>query len=792
MAPGGEALPFVNLIFNGDSRQGTTTDIDGRFRLPADGSVHRLRLSYVGYRDLELLLDTVDIRPPWRIVLQPQAYDFQAVEVVAGENPADVIMRKVIRNRRLNDPENLESYRCRTYNKVVLSWLPQQDADQQKLTDGKAPDSLSPDFREGRLLKMMESAGTHHLFLMESQTERLFRHPADYAETILANKVSGFSEAPFAALANDVQPFSFYQEEVMLLDKAFLNPVSPGSPERYFFYLEDTLYRQRDTIYLITFHPRRQKNFNGLKGVLYINTDRYAVQNILAEPADTSLIHFRIEQVYDRPAEGQWFPSQLNYEIRMPKYPHPDLGLRIGGKSYISEVEMNVLLDKAPFQRADRYVFSDSAYTLSDTTWQRQRPESLDSLELRTYDLVDSLGKELHFDRWLDRFEALARGRWPLGVLDLALPKILQLNSYENIRLGLGLYTGEKIASWVTLGAYAGYGLKDKRWKYGGELSFFADWRQDWKWTWYYRNDLSEAGGQLFPLSSGIISRRLYANRMDQVEEYGTFFRAIPLRFFELGLEAGHSRVKALYPYAFGGKQDDPALTVFHFTELALHLQYAYGQYFRRLLGQRVPDGKERPYPTLSFSAKRGFGAKLGGDFPYWQFWAAIDHSFRLTRLGKTIYRLEAAYTQGSVPLSRLYNSAGFGRDFQLLTIGSVFQTMDPYEFLSDRYAAFFFRQEFGTLLFRTKWLQPSISMEQHFTIGDLAAPERHQQVAFKTLRKGYAEAGLVIDNLIRLNYLNVAYLGFGGGLYYRYGAYHLPGGVGANLAFRLSIDLDF
>jgi hypothetical protein len=117
---------------------------------------------------------------------------------------------------------------------------------------------------------------------------------------------------------------------------------------------------------------------------------------------------------------------------------------------------------------------------------------------------------------------------------------------------------------------------------------------------------------------------------------------------------------------------------------------------------------------------------------------------------------------------------------------------MEPYEFLSDRYVSLFFRQDFGTLLFRTKWLQPSISLEQHFTIGTLAAGQRPEDIDFNTLEKGYAEAGLVIDNLIRLNYLNVAYLGFGGGVYYRYGAYHLPGGVGENLAFRLSIAFDF
>jgi hypothetical protein len=793
IAPDGEPLPFVNIVINEDAQFGTTTDIDGRFALPKDRPIRQLRLSYIGYLELVLEMDTVDITPPWQIKMQPQAYDFAAVEVVAGVNFADVIMRRVIKNRHGNDPENLESYRCRTYNKMVMSWLPNRAAFEAHLAKKQADqDSIELTQRQERKFKLMENAQKQHLFMMESLTERLFRRPSAYSETILANKVSGFQEAPFAALANEVQPFSFYQEEVMLLDKAFLNPISPGSPERYFFHVEDTLYRRQDTVYLLTFHPRKQRNFNGLKGLLYINTDGYAVQNIIAEPADTTLIHFRIEQQYNRPEGQKWFPVQLNFLIQMPKYPDPHLGLQIRGKSYVDEVQQNLPLDTKPFKRNERYVFADSAYGVPELAWRRYRPEPLDRLEETTYQVVDSIGEQLHFDKWMDRLDALGKGRWPLGLVDLSLSKLVQFNQFESIRLGLGLYTSEIVSSWFTIGGYAGYGVRDQRWKYGAEVQFFPDWDKNWEWRWFYQKDLSEAGGQGFALRPGLVSRRLFADRMDEIERFGTFLRLRPVRFLEVGIEASHNQFQALYDYRYQAAPDVPAINRFQLSEAAIHLHYAYGQQYRRILGNRVPDGKERPFPAFSLSLRRGFGAAFDGDFPYWQAWAAIDHSFRLIRLGKTSYRIEAAVSRGDVPLSRLYQSAGLGRDFQFLIIGNLFQTMDPYEFLSDRYLSLFFRQDFGTLLFKTKWLQPSISVEHHFTIGDLSKPEKHRGIEVNTLTKGYAEAGLIIDNIFRLNYLNFAYLGLGGGVYYRYGAYHLPGGVGENLAFRISLDFDF
>lgn len=789
----GLPLPFVNIMLNGNPHLGTTTDIDGRFKLPEDLQVQHLHFSFVGYQDLNLFLDTVNTSPPWQVHLVGQAYEFRPVEVVAGVNPADVIMRKVIRNRNRNDPEKLDSYKCQTYNKVVMSWLARKERFKTKISEKQADeDTLTFNKRQARMLQLMESADEHHLFLMESLTERLFRAPEAHAETILANRVSGLKEAPFTALANDIQPFSFYDEQVMLLDKAFLNPISPGSPERYFFHVEDTLYRQQDTVYLITFHPRRQKNFNGLKGILYINTYRYGVQNIIAEPADTSLLHFRIEQLYDRPDDIHWFPAQLNYEIRLPKYPDPHLGLLVKGKSYIREAKLNKPLPPEPFKRADRYLFADSAYLLPPEAWPQHRPQPLDSLEERTYELVDSLGEAHHFDQWMRRLGAIGQGRWPLGILDLALPKLVQFNQFENIRLGLGLYTSEALATWFSIGAHAGYGLKDQSWKYGIDLQFFPNWDKDWEWQWYFRKDISEAGTNRFPLATDFISRRLFAERMDREEGYGSFFRAMPFRYLQLGLEVAHARLIPLYDYQFQVQPEARPTREFQFSEIAIHLQYAYGRHYRKILGKRVPDGKELTYPTASLSLRRGLGAQWKGDFPYWQAWAAIDQHFRALRFGKTIYRLEGGVTSGDVPISRLYNSAGSGREFQWFTVGQIFQTMEPYEFLSDRYLSFFFRQEFGTLLFKTSWLQPSISLEHHFTIGSLANPQQHQYISFDTLEKGYSEAGLVIDNLIRLNYVNFAYLGFGGGVYYRYGAYHRPGGAGENLAFRLSITMDF
>jgi len=67
--------------------------------------------------------------------------------------------------------------------------------------------------------------------MVESVTDRNFMFPNTVQENVLHNRVSGFTNTGLVALANEVQPFSFYGDYLHILDKNFVNPVSPGSTE---------------------------------------------------------------------------------------------------------------------------------------------------------------------------------------------------------------------------------------------------------------------------------------------------------------------------------------------------------------------------------------------------------------------------------------------------------------------------------------------------------------------------------------------------------------------------------
>ena len=784
--PTGQPLPFVNVLINNSRTDGVTTDIDGKFSIPLEKKVQVLTFSYIGYELLQIDLSQYPKEELLQVELQPTAYAFEEVVVRAGENPAERIIKKAVKNRKINHPENLDAYKCQTYNKMAFSFVPNEKKYAQVIAK-KDTSKERIKKQHQKIQKFFANTQKHHLLLIESVTERQFQAPGKYSEEILHNRVSGLKEAPFAALANAIQPFSFYEEYLDILDRAFLNPISKGSTKKYFFHLEDTLIKQTDTIFIISFHPRKGKKFESLKGFIYINTNKYAIQNVVAEPSDTSFINVRIEQQYQLIDNQQWFPEQLNFVLEAKKYPAAYIGMEVYGRSYVQNVQINPEVDTKLLQRNESYTFREKAHHRNDSIWQLYRHENLSIKESNTYVKIDSLGIVKKFDKRLRQLEALASGRINFGLFDLSIPKIISFNSFESVRLGIGLYTSPQLSKSFELGGYAGYGFKDKAWKYGGSLNLNLHSNKDIKLLFSYRKDLREPAVAWFPINDQLFSRRLFANRMDRWEEQKVQLTGQFLPYFWSNITLSHNDWSPDYGYRFQTDTENPQN--FKFTEFEFHLRYAYRQRFVRFLGLKIPESTS--FPVVELGYIRGFGKLLEGAYPYNKIITALEQSFRTRHIGETHYRIEAGWVDRKLPFAKLFTSSGYGRDFQFLTIGNSFQTMDQYEFVSDRFVHFFFRHNFGTILIRSKKFRPEIAIEHNVGFGQLRNREAHQGIDFKTMERGYFEGGLVAENLLLLNYFNFAYIGLGAGVYYRYGPYALPK-KSDNVAFRMSLSFTY
>src|SRR5688572_30192521 len=159
-----DPLPFVNIVFNNNPLTGISTDINGTFTYTSDVRLDVLVCSYVGYNKVTLVLDSAEVKP-LLIAMESSSYSLGEVVVRAGENPANRIIRNVIRNKDINNPEKISSFRYTSYNKVIY--------------DFDFSDTLSDDINEEEINEFFKGG---HLFVMESVTERKFIQPDNSEE----------------------------------------------------------------------------------------------------------------------------------------------------------------------------------------------------------------------------------------------------------------------------------------------------------------------------------------------------------------------------------------------------------------------------------------------------------------------------------------------------------------------------------------------------------------------------------------------------------------------------------
>jgi hypothetical protein len=104
--------------------------------------------------------------------------------------------------------------------------------------------------------------------------------------------------------------------------------------------------------------------------------------------------------------------------------------------------------------------------------------------------------------------------------------------------------------------------------------------------------------------------------------------------------------------------------------------------------------------------------------------------------------------------------------------VGQTFQALPDTLFLHDKFVNFFFEQEIGPVLYQRKYSSPFLSVIHNMAQGALSNPIQHKQIGFLSMNQLYLESGLRLDNLARFNYANFGWLGIGGALFYRWGAF--------------------
>jgi len=788
-----QPLPFVNILYDSQKRLGTTTDIDGRFSIEAKTSINQLDLSYMGYKPKSIKISDYKKTTNIIIGMSLDAFVIADVSVYYKGNPAHRIINKTIENRKKNHPESLASYQYESYSKMFFTFdlLFYKNGDTLTDEEIQVGDTLSK--LDSSITEVKKFKDNYYLFLLESVTEKKYKRPGRVSEKVIASRVSGLQNPTFALIGTQLQSFTIYEDYILVGGKKYLSPLSVNSPSKYFFQMQDTLVNTNgDTTYTISFRPRKNTNFEGLEGVLQINTKGYALQNFSTKPTEQDGYSVTVRQKYELVQDSAWFPTQLDADFVFKNIisletkdtaagnKGPDNTYIYGkSKTYIRRINLNSRDSLKKFSHI-AVDYSAEANNKDSLFWSQYRQDAMTTKEQNTYQLIDSIGKASDFDKKLRLLGYVANMKIPMGPISLLLDKLMSYNVAEGYRLGLGLATNEKVSKHFEISGYGAYGFGDKKWKYGGDFRFNIRDQFDSYFQISHSNDVEEPGHFVFLENSVFLNPNNYRdfliNKMVYQQKSSL---ALELRFFYY-LKAKASVSYTQLPNLFNTYELTTSKGVysqFEIPEATLQLRFAYGeQYMRTPLGIQPI---KTPYPVLFLN----FTKSLTFDqfqLDYYRFFGKIEKQFVIRNMGKSHVSLQGGYAWGDLPYFKLFSEKGSYYPFTILALNS-FATMRLNEFLSDQFVYLFYRHSFGNLLFKAGKFKPEFSILHNMGWGNINQKEIHSGLSFKTMNLGYFESGIAIDRLLNLNFIS-----YGIGIHYRYGPYQFEKPID-NFAFKMS-----
>ncbi len=792
-----EPLPFVNILVNG-GRQGTSSNLDGKFTATSFSEIDFLEFSFVGYEKKRV--DVSQLSPKERefltVFLDEKSDQLEEVTVLPGINPAHRIIKKTVENRAKNNPENLPGFSYRTYSKFIASiYEDSLDMSIDTTSSELYPDSTIIDSNDVQLANFLSDK---HLFMTEAVTERYFIKGKRDNETVLASRASGFKSPFFSLITTQLQSFSFYEDYISIAGSEFLNPLTPASTKRYFFLLEDTAYSpQNDTIFIISFRPKPNSGFVGMKGVLYINESDWALQNVLARPAEDEGFYIEIEQFYQK-LESTWFPEQLNAHIHFANIELNNVKPFGKIRTYLKDVDLNPELRKGQVSRSKISLPEEAGNDLK--LLDKYRADTLSAKEERTFEFVDSVSEAENFEKKLGIALALSRGYVPIKFINLDLSKLFNYNVYEGFRLGLGGETNDKLAKNFRVGGYFGYGFRDKTLKYGWHTKVFLNRNANWALEGGYRFDIFETGGSDFiqKENRGLLAnnyRRLYIPQWDETTRWHAAMTYDPLPQLKLKTEARRENRFTVGDYFFENQSVETAPQFengFNYFEIITALQWSPRTEYLEAEGIGILAWEPKT-PLFDLQYTRGLDGVWGSEFEYHKLDLRIQHTIQTVRIGLISMELQTGTVLQELPQSKLYvgranlrNTDDIWKRFGTLADRNSFETMFFNEFLMDNYVHLMYRHDFKSLIFKRKEFAPHIELVARALWGGLQDPGRHEGIDFQTPTKGFYEAGLELNRLVRLGFTRL-----GLGFYYRMGAYQNPDFVD-NIAVKLTNKFSF
>lgn len=695
-AANGDTLPFVNIYFQ-DTKIGTTSNLEGAYTLESYYASDTIVASFVGYRTFKQKIQK-DVSQEVVIKMLPADEDLPELVVLPNdENPAHPILRKIIKNKEINNREKLDYYEYEVYNKIELDLNNITD----EFTQSKAFKKFDFIFDN---IDSTEEKTFLPVFMSESISDFFYRkNPKSEKEYIKATKVSGVSNESVSQFTGDMyQKVNVYENFLPVFGKNFVSPISDRGLNYYKYYLMDSMFVDKYWCYEMQFIPKRKGELT-VEGTMWVNDTTYAIKFVEGKISKDANINFvnelTVSQTFEQVQDEVWM---LTKDELLVDFEVADKAMGFYGRKTTSykNFKINEPKEEGFYNGVENIFVSDSAQDYSDEFWVNSRHEELTENQEGVYQMIDTLGNLPIVNTYIDLIQTITTGYWVIGKIELGpLYSSWSYNDVEGNRFRFGLRTSNDFSKMIELSGYGAYGVVDKEFKYGLGTRFFITKKPRRLVQMVYKHDVEQVGVSSNAYNNTSIVTFLRRNPYDKLV-FNTEYRLNYFREWFPGLSSEillrNSTFAPLGRTEFNTINSDGSVvpeTSLTATEVAFNTRFAYNEEFLSGEFERISLGTK--YPVLSVTYTYGIPNLLGSKYEYHKARFAFKHKIPMGIFGTFKYQFEVGkiFGRAPYPLLEVHNGNETWNYNE-----TAFNMMNILEFVSDEYISFKAHQHFDGL----------------------------------------------------------------------------------------------
>lgn len=736
----GEKLPYISISNHGKGIG--RTDNDGNYEIQYSNALQALTFSAVGYKSKTVSIELGKMHKlniqlvPDNILLNEMVVRPRKERYRKKDNPAIIMMRKVIASKKKNRLEDNDYYRYNRYEKLNIAL---DDIHPESLSKGvlkKMPfllDQLEVNEEDNKLILPIS--------VKETSAEILYRKEPRKEKTIVKGiRSSGIDDLfNLGDMVDEVLQDVFadvdiYDNSIYLLRKKFVSPIADGAISFYKYFIMDTTYVDRDKCFHLTFVPYNAQDF-GFVGHLYVLADStYAVRKCVMNLPKHTGVNFvedlTIKQDYKQMDNGYWGLAIDDMSTKI--YPFKNLqGAIVRRVTRYSDFSFNPIAEK-DFGNSRKEEIRPDAYLKDNLYWNDARSLPLTAKEADMDKFVDNIQKtpsakyviwilRLFAENYVETSTKQNASKFDVGPLST----IISSNYVDGMRLRIGGTTTANLNPHLFFKGYYAYGFKDNRSKYMGELEYSFEKKAYMPFEFprhsiavSYQSDVMSPLDKFLTMDKDNMFGSIKTTKIDQM----MYFRKAILRYeyeafsgFSTKIELRHNEEEPtgkLHYILNDGKALPTYVNLLETTEASVTLRYAPHETYINTKQSRRPVNRNAPVFTLGHTV--GFNGLLGGDYSYNLTEASIFKRLWLSSWGKMDITLKAGAQWNKVPFPLLLMAPANTSYF--LQRGS-FNMLTNMEFLNDRYASIDVDYDMNGKLLNRIPLLSRLKWREHFGV---------------------------------------------------------------------------